>query len=313
MRKILGWLGIAICTLIAGFWGFWGGIEGFHEGWYHGSLAANVFWYLLYLLPALLIPVLTITAVRRPKLGAALFCLVGVSIAVWAVPCHNFRLNDRTWFIFASFTTFPVLLGLLFLWGDPRPRRAAAWIAGAIPVLLILASSSWMAATVLQRVDDGNRGARIVHGNGVALEWVGAGPGWERKGGVSWHDAMRRCAYLSEDGKTLRKTPQNVWRLPTTDELVRSSALHGRNCGGTWDRHTGSPHYRMPPDKESPLWDTRSEVTYYWTSTEKDSDRAYWVVYHGGVFAKPKRNAPGNAGFRAVREIPADRPRQDSP
>jgi hypothetical protein len=305
-KVVFGWLGIAICTVVAGFWCFWGGIEGFHEGWFHGSLLSNAFYYSLYLLPGLVLAGFTVVAIHRPKVGAVLFSLLGVLIFMWAVPGRNVRVTAQIWPILACFTAMPVLLGLLFLRGEPRPRRVAAWVAGGIPVLVVIISGSFMIGRVLQRVDDGNRGPRVVQGNGVLLEWAGAGPGWERKGGVSWHEAMRRCAYLSRDGKTLCKTPQNTWRLPTTDELVRSLALHGTNCGGTWDPRTGSAHYRMQPDKESPLWDTRSQVTYWWTSTEKDANHAYWVVYHGGVFVKPKNQAPGNVGFRAVRDIRAN-------
>ncbi len=304
LKTVFGWVGVAILTLIAGFWGFWGAIEGFHEGWHFGSLPVNVFHYFLYLLPGMLIAVLTLVAIHRPRLGAALFSLVGVSIFVWAVPCHNFRLTGGNSVILVCFTVFPVIVGLLFLWCQPYPLRTAAWVAGGIPFVVILIACAYMAVSVMQRVDDGNRGERVVHGNSVTLVWAGAGPGWERTGGVSWYQAMKRCAYLSADGKTLEKTPQNIWRLPSTDEMVRSLALHGKNCGGTWDPRTGAAHYRMHPDKESPLWDTRSQVTYYWTGTEKDATHAYWVVYHGGVFVKSKDHNPGNVGFRAVRDVP---------
>ena len=302
MRNVVGWLGIAVCTLIAGFWGFWGSIEGFHEGWYHGSLASNLLHYVLYLLPGMVIAGLAVVAVHLPKLGAALLSLLGVLVFAWAVPFHNFRLEGSNWTILVVFTLFPVALGAVLLWCPPSPRRAAAWIAGGVPLIVMLVSGTCVAISVLQRVDDGNRGERMVCGNGVALVWAGAGPGWARSGSVSWYDARRRCAYLRADGKTLAETPQNVWRLPTVDELVRSMALHGKNSGGTWDSRTGSAHYRLRPDKESPLWDTSSPVTYYWTGTERDDTRAYWVVYHGGVFVKPKKSNPGNVGFRAVRE-----------
>lgn len=303
--RIVGWTAVVICTLISGFWGFWGAVEGFHEGWWHGSLAGNLFHYSLYLLPGLAVAATGVLSLHRPRIGMAMFGLMGVFVALWVLS-GNFRVTSGNWPIVATFTALPVALGLMLLLGDPRPRRVSAWIMGGIPVLVIAVSGCQMAVGVLQRVDDGNRGTRIVHGNGVVLEWVGAGPGWERQGSVSWWEASRRCAYLSGDGRIICETPQNIWRLPTADELVRSLSLHGRNCGGIWDAATGSARYRLRPDKESPLWDTNSQVTYYWTSTEKDKAHAYWVVYHGGVFALPKTHAPGNAGFRAVRAVRTD-------
>ncbi|MGO8735148.1 MAG: hypothetical protein ACLQVM_20415 [Terriglobia bacterium] len=37
-QRILGWSAVSISTLVSGFWGFWGSIENFHEGWYFTSL-----------------------------------------------------------------------------------------------------------------------------------------------------------------------------------------------------------------------------------------------------------------------------------
>ena len=45
------------------------------------------------------------------------------------------------------------------------------------------------------------------------------------------------CRYLSADGRALMDEPQNVWRLPTTDEYVRCAraierfpARRGKRC-----------------------------------------------------------------------------------
>ena len=45
--------------------------------------------------------------------------------------------------------------------------------------------------------------------------------GWPREG-TDWYDANHACEYLSEDSLTIAPTPQNIWRLPTMDEAVRS-------------------------------------------------------------------------------------------
>jgi hypothetical protein len=127
---------------------------------------------------------------------------------------------------------------------------------------------------VLTRVDDGDRSARVIDGNGVSLVWASEGPGWNWQqpwgGYVSWDsialygappvgvdwkskpsygrlddgtwhhataDDMTRtniCLYLSDDGLTLMDEPQHIWRMPTVDEYVRSFVRHGENAGCAW-------------------------------------------------------------------------------
>jgi hypothetical protein len=140
----------------------------------------------------------------------------------------------------------------------------------------------------------------LVQGNGIELTWVPDGPGWPREG-VTWHEAVRRCRYLTPDGLDLADTPQDVWRLPTAEELVRSSCRHGRNAGGEWDAESGKARFQITPDKESPLWDVHSMIIYWWTSTEVDSDRALRISYNGHVMPLPKKVGYGYLGFRAVK------------
>ena len=98
---------------------------------------------------------------------------------------------------------------------------------------------------------------------------------------------------------------QNIWRLPTADEAVRSMMLHGQNAGGVWDALKRKAVYERTPDKESPLWDVHSKVIYYWTlDTPADDERkAYIIVYHGGVYTKMKTDEQSYLGFRAVKEL----------
>ncbi|MFN2182026.1 MAG: DUF1566 domain-containing protein, partial [Candidatus Promineifilaceae bacterium] len=160
---------------------------------------------------------------------------------------------------------------------------------------------------VSQRVDDGNRQARLVQGNGAALIWAPDGPGWPRSGG-DWYEARQVCQHLSDDGLAVVSDPQNIWRLPSVDEAVRSMARHGRNSGGTWDAETHEASYETTPDKESPLWNTYSQVIYWWTSTEVDKstevddDQAYIIVYDGKVWPRLKKLHQDYLGFRCVKE-----------
>ena len=54
---------------------------------------------------------------------------------------------------------------------------------------------------------------------------------------------------MSEDGTTIMEDEQNIWRLPTVDEAVRSMMLHGENAGGTWDPEGKNAVYEKIPDK----------------------------------------------------------------
>jgi hypothetical protein len=154
---------------------------------------------------------------------------------------------------------------------------------------------------VSQRLDDGNVGERLVSGNGVALVWAPEGPGWPRQG-ADWYAAQNVCRHLAEDGLSLTSSPQDRWRLPTTDEAVRSMARHGRNSGGVWDPTAAKAKYETKPDKESPLWQVHSQVIYWWTATSAGDDRAYIIAYDGGVWPRGKDFSPAYLGFRCVRE-----------
>ncbi len=101
------------------------------------------------------------------------------------------------------------------------------------------------------------------------------------------------------------ETQQNIWRLPTVDEAVRSMMLHGVNAGGVWNAEKEQATYTITPDKESPLWDVHSKVVYYWTSetSARFAERVYIIVYHGGVHSKMKTDAQDYLSFRAVKDI----------
>jgi len=98
-------------------------------------------------------------------------------------------------------------------------------------------------------------------------------------------------------------TEQNIWRLPTVDEAVRSMTLHNENAGGVLYPDNMKAKYKMRPDKETPIWNPNSKVIYYWTSqTNNDKiNRAYIIVYHGGVFDRRKTDHQDYLSFRAVK------------
>jgi hypothetical protein len=197
-----------------------------------------------------------------------------------------------------------IIVGVFYWIGRPKPGKFIYGSAIGIPLLIVVAFGLEPAIRISGRIDDGIREARLVEGNGVLLIRAPAGPGWPNHG-VNWEKAKQACLFLSEDGKTVMKTPQNIWRLPTVEEAVRSMARHGSNCGGVWDPKKEQAKYEIKPDKESPLWDTTSPIIYWWTATEKDENTAYMIIYNGVVYSAATDSQIGSRSFRVVKEAPA--------
>lgn len=291
---IVGWIAVGISTVITCFWAFWGIIENFHEGWYFESWLSNVgLMFAQYLSPMLIFMGVTLIAIFWPRIGAGLHVILALVAAGF----------------FGAFSNTAVLLlilpliglGVLYWYGRPQPRTIAAALVIGLPLLTLLVSGIEPALRVSQRVDDGDRQARLVQGNGVDLIWAPQGPGWPRSG-TDWHEAGQICRQLSEDGLSINTTPLHMWRLPSVDEAVRSMARHGRNSGGSWDAENAEAFYEKTPDKESPLWDPHSQIIYWWTATEEDDDHAYIIVYDGRVWPRSKQIRQGYLGFRCVKE-----------
>jgi hypothetical protein len=292
-RQIVGWIAVGLSTTITCMWAFWGIIENFHEGWYFESLWSNLgMMFVQYLSPMLIFMSVTLVSLFWPRFGGGLHGLIAL-FAIWFFKAFS---NAATFLII-----LPLIgLGAMYWFGHPQPRKWAISLVVGLPMLTLIISGYSPAIRVSQRVNDGNLKARLVQGNGVELTWAPDDPGWPREGG-DWYEAQQVCQQLSEDGLTLESTPQDIWRLPTVDEAVRSMALHGQNSGGEWDTETAEAIYESPPDKESPLWNIYSQVIYWWTATEIDEERAYIIVYDGKVWPRAKDFGPAYLGFRCVK------------
>jgi hypothetical protein len=223
--------------------------------------------------------------------------------------------------------------------GRQRPsnwwlRNLHYLVALGLPLAILLAVSAVQLPVVLARQDDGDRGARLIEGHGVSLVWAPAGPGWNWKqpfgGYPSWdslalygrppiglerklestavnatQEEMRAtglCRYLSADGLTLMDEPQDVWRMPTTDEVVRSLTRRGEPAGCSWEGEEGKVQCRVRPDKETPLWAPDQEPIYIWTGGESSARQAWYVSYNGYVRDQPKNWGNPRHGYRCVRE-----------
>ena len=297
-RQVAGWLAVALSTSVACFWAFWGIIENFHEGWFHDSFLLNVgLMFIQYLGPMIIFISLTLLAIAFPRIGGTAYALVGITLAL-----ALFDWDDR---VAMQLVILPMLLlGILYWYGRPQPRRRAYWAAVGLPMLTLIICGVEPVVRVAGRVNDHNLEARLVEGNGVRLVWAPDGVGWPRKG-VTWHESLSRCQHLSEDGRALAEVPQNVWRLPTVEEAVRSMSRHGINSSGIWDEQTRTATYRTRPDKESPLWNVHSQVIYWWTATEINDEEAFMIVYDGKVWPRRKRFAPDYVACRCVKPVEA--------
>lgn len=298
IKRIIGWIGVAITVIFSSFWAYWGAFENFHEGWYSTSIWENIFMYIFqYMLFTIIFVFLALNILKWKKIGLILHILLGIFCA-WFFSGSKFS-------VIGLLIVIPFLaLGLIYYFGDPHPKKLAYKLIILIPLIITLAISIPQGIKVLNRVNDGDFGTRIIEGNNVTLAWAPRGPGWPDKG-VSWDEAQNICKYLSEDGMTIMKTEQNIWRLPTVDEAVGSMMLHGENSKGQWNINDEKATYERSPDKESPLWDVHSKIIYYWTgdTSMKNKERAYIIVYNGGVYDRRKGDHYGYLSFRAVKDI----------
>jgi hypothetical protein len=116
------------------------------------------------------------------------------------------------------------------------------------------------------------------------------------------------CRYLSGDGSTLMAESQNIWRMPTTDEIVRSLVRSGEIAGCVWDGQSGSAECQVQPNKDAPLWNPDASTIYYYSGEEYAQDSAWVVPYTGGglyggvIGAQSKNGGNSRHGFRCVRE-----------
>jgi len=293
-RQVAGWIAVGFSTLITCFWAFWGIIENFHEGWYYESWLSNMgLMFVQYLSPMLIFLGVTLISIFWPRLGGGLHVIFAL-LAAWFFQAFT---NAATFLLITPL----IGLGALYWFGRPQPRKLAVYLVVVLPMLTLIISGTGPVIRVSQRIDDGNPQARLVHGNGVNLVWAPDGPGWPRTG-ENWYEAQQVCKHLSEDGLTLASVPENIWRLATVDEAVRSMARQGQNSGGVWDAEIAQATYKSTPDKESPLWNVHSQVIYWWTATVVDEEHAYIIVYDGKVWPRSKQFGPAYLGFRCVKQ-----------
>jgi len=247
-RRLPGYIATGLVILTTTGWTLWGIGEMYYEGW--GLPFPEPMRYLA--LGAVCLA-LTLVALTWPRVGGWVLVLIGGAFTAWWWSLAAGRgWLSLGWIV----STFPasgllILTGVVFLLeGRYRQRlRAEGWtppkkwvrrnlryvLAIGFPLLVTIATSVYSLPIVLTRVDDGDRGARLIEGTGVTLIWAPKGPGWNWKqpwgGYPSWDhialygvppvgfedkpgyedsDATEKdmestclCRYLSVDGLTL--------------------------------------------------------------------------------------------------------------
>ena len=286
-KVIIGWISFSLSLLTACFWAFWGIIENFHEGWYSPSFKQNILlMFFQYLAPMIITIALMLVSIWQHRIGALLFLIIGVFL--------SFYVNN-------AIVSVPFLIiGILFWFSDFSPKKWKYRLILILPFLTLIACGIEPIIRVSGRVNDGNFGSRTIEQNGVSLIWAPQGPGWPSDG-TNWHKSDSICRHLTADGLSIATEPQNIWRLPTVEEVAKSMQRHGENCQGKIDSD-GQPEYEIRPDKETPLWNPHSKVIYWWTKTEVDANNAYMIVYDGKIWKRRKNFSANYLGFRAVKE-----------
>lgn len=333
--------GIIAAVLMVGvtsMWTFWGSAEMVHEGWFGA-------WHqrLRYFIPGGATLLLTLSAIRFPRVGGLMMIIAGGLFTVWWARLTLARSGD--WgavLVNLPLSGLIVVLGVLFLLEGRRRARCGSglrrrWLvlAAAVPLIVSTVTLAAMLPRVLTRLDDGDRGARLIEYDDFAVVWAPDGPGWAPGWGFDgghpswkqlalyglppvgfepkegWRDRdptledMARWGlprYLSRDGTKLESEPVDVWRMPTVEELVRSLCSDGRPVGATWDGRSKRAHFDVEPEKETPLWAPDRSPIYMWAADEYDEDEAFWVSYNGWVQHQPKTWGNPRHGFRLVRD-----------
>lgn len=298
----IGWCVVTLSVAMSCVLAHWGVNELFHEGWWASSFAGNLWFCIPFLTPAIIPAALAVVAVRWPAVGGTMMILAGVAILLWWTIYEGHReVSPRAFLDLVRLGGMVVVLtGVGYLVGRPRPAWLASALLIGLPLGVVVVFGAEPVWRVSHRPNDGFLGERVVQGNGVALVWAPAGPGWPARSGVKYAEAERIVSHLVADGSSCAEVPQNIWRLPTVDEAVRSLTRAGKNAGGQWDPVHRRATYRVRPDKEPPLWNVHSQVIYWWTSSETpDRDAVYGICYNGFV---SDRGQYKPMGFRAVKE-----------
>jgi hypothetical protein len=260
-KLIVGTLAILISTALASFWGFWGAVENFHEGWYFTSIWSNLALALgQYFVPMLGFWALALLSLKWPRLGA----LLHIALASGVLYLFGWR-RQGAWYLWPPL----LVLAAAYAWAKPKPHLWLKRAVAILPILTAIGYGIFPAYLAFTRIPLANTGPAIING----LTWAPAGPGWPQRLGGSWQQANDACAALA--------TKDQPWRLPTVDEMK-----------------TALPHHKVfssQTTKDAPLWNKHSQIIYMWTAGNPT-----FVSYNGWVVKTTLKDKRGYIGWRCV-------------
>ena len=173
-RRIVGWFAVLLNMGTSCLWAFWGGIEAFHEGWWHETLAENIGWTLAYLVPAAVFTAIGVLGLIWPRIGALI--ILGFTVWFWWDVIGRFQQSNTGGALIGIFMTGMSGLFVGMWWyGRARTFRLAMFVTAAGPLVVLVFSAAFPAYLIATRSNDGNFGARVISGNGVELEWAPQG------------------------------------------------------------------------------------------------------------------------------------------
>ncbi|MFL5242319.1 MAG: hypothetical protein ACJ8FY_09445 [Gemmataceae bacterium] len=141
-RIYVGWSAVAFNLIVSWLWVFWGAVETFHEGWYYGLLGLHLMWNLASFGPVLIAILLGLLGLRWPRLGGLAYFLLGGICGFWLL-FGGPTTWPRVGFPLAVLMTGGCgVIGLLFWFGQPRPRRLAYHLTWSLPVAVALVSGA---------------------------------------------------------------------------------------------------------------------------------------------------------------------------
>lgn len=341
-KKFPGWIGTGLITVLNAIWLYWGLGEAFYEGWGVPDTPWILFLSIglaamLFSVIAILFPYIGGSVLIASGAAFAIWWLIPAIRSGF----YTFSVLIERLFLSGGFTLVGILFILDGKFRRKSLNQQKPWllknlrllIAIGIPLLIGLVVAGVNLPTVLTRIDDGNRSVRLIEGKDVTLIWAPEGPGWNWKqdfgGYPSWNalafygsnpvgidkdqesygqassedmQTTGLCAFLSEDGSYLSSEPQNIWRLPTVEEIAQTLSQDNENAGCIWDGVNDRLSCKVRPDKETPLWAPDEPPVYYWAASEKDDSNAYYVSYTGWVGYQPKNWGNPRHGYRCVKD-----------
>src|SRR5262245_34295579 len=145
-RLLVGWSAVAFNLIASCLWALWAAVETFHAGWYSGLLGLHLLWNLACFGPTLSALLLGLLGLRRPRLGGLAHLLLGGGCGFWLL-FGGPTAWPRVGLLRAVLMTGGCgVIGLLFWFGQPRPRRWAYHLTWGLPVAVALVSGAASAA-----------------------------------------------------------------------------------------------------------------------------------------------------------------------